>query len=400
MAERNRPLQPGSDQPTDLAKAAGGEFAVVSARGLLESRLAPLSFVCPPFYPRAQLILLGGSGGAGKSTLTLQQAVCAAAGKTLGGENVDPVKAVFVTLEDPPSLVLNRAMRTVKEFGLDLSLVEENFTVLDGSDWDSALAIEINLAGITQIGMTSAFESLREHCAGCALIIIDNASDAFLGNENARQLVRTFLRALARLAKELDAAIVLLAHIDKAAARHGGQGHSYSGSTAWHNTPRVRYAMIPAAGGVELRMEKNNLGPMLDPMKLSWTPSGVLVPHNANSIQAEDGASGLDNAAVMEAFQTLNEVGASIPTARTGPSTALNVVMTTPECPAWLKSSGRASPEGKDRFWSAVTRLERIGWIQRALVKTADRKERERYLLGPNCPDQYRQARRWAGGNP
>src|SRR5690625_5910278 len=76
------------------------------------------------------------------------------------------------------------------------------------------------------------------------LIVIDIASDAYDENENSRRDVRFFIRALATLARANDAAVVLLAHIDKVAARNGGGGNDYSGSTAWHNSARSRIALM------------------------------------------------------------------------------------------------------------------------------------------------------------
>ena len=68
------------------------------------------------------------------------------------------------------------------------------------------------------------------------------------------------------IAREHDAAVVLLAHIDKAAARNGGQGNSYSGSTAWHNSARSRLALVEdEATGLELLHEKANFGKKRDP---------------------------------------------------------------------------------------------------------------------------------------
>lgn len=392
----------GAARPQSRVEEPRTELVPVCLDGLEETRLEPIRFVgYPVLLPRSNLTLLGGNGGSGKSSLALTCAVCAAAGRTLHGEPVDPVSVVFISLEDPPELVRDRIARTIREFVLDPDLVRQNFRLFDGSGSDSALAVEINVRGISRIRPTDTAKSLASLCAGSALVVIDNASDAFAGNENSRHQVRDFLRSLTRLAQDLGAAVVLLVHIDKQAAKFGGNGQSYSGSTAWHNTARTRYALTPGkSGGVELKMEKNNLGPLLEPLFFTWTKAGVLVPATGIAGQGDDHASGIDNASVMEALRSLVEVGAPITTARTGPSTALNVVMTTPECPVWLKSSGRPTPEGKERFWSAVTRLERIGWIARKVERTPDRKERERYVLGPNCPDNYRKPRQWAGGNP
>ena len=356
-------------------------------------QLSPVSYAVEPFFPRT-LVLVGGHGGVGKSMLALTHGACAAAGLTIDGRSMAPIRVIFVSLEDPHPLVLFRLRRIAEAYGLDYVLLEQNLLILDGSAGDGALAVEFNDLGVRRIVRTDVMAEMRTACDGADLIIIDNASDAFAANENDRQLVRGFLRMLTAIAQELSACVVLLVHIDKASAKHGGQGQNYSGSTAWHNTARVRYAIVPSSGGIEVRMEKNNLGPLLDPILFRWESGGVLMPADASGSDENDGMSGLDNAAVMDAIRSLIEVGVGIPAARTGPSTALNAVRTVPECPSWLNGS----QGDKARFWAAITRLERIGWIQRELVRTPDRKERERLTPGPHCPDNYRQPRNWAGG--
>lgn len=64
-------------------------------------------------------------------------------------------------------------------------------------------------------------EVLRVLCEGYGLIVFDNASDAFAGNENDRTQVRAFIRMLNKVAVEEDCAVLLLAHIDKAGAKQG-----------------------------------------------------------------------------------------------------------------------------------------------------------------------------------
>lgn len=96
------------------------------------------------------------------------------------------------------------------------------------------------------------------------LIIIDNASDAFAGSEINRQQVRGFIRQLAGLAKDCDAGLILLAHVDKQTSRgmSGAGSESYSGSTAWHNSVRSRVFLSREGASQMLTLEhqKSNYG--------------------------------------------------------------------------------------------------------------------------------------------
>ena len=108
--------------------------------------------------------------------------------------------------------------------------------------------------------------------------MVDNASDAFAGDENNRRQVRAFMRMLVEVARANDAGLVLLAHVDKSAAKFGANRNSYSGSTAWHNSARSRLALTERDGRIELIHEKHNLGPAAEPVPLFWSASGVLMP--------------------------------------------------------------------------------------------------------------------------
>ena len=70
---------------------------------------------------------------------------------------------------------------------------------------------------------------------GVGLVVVDNASDAYGGDEIQRRQVRAFMRSLAKVVRPTNGAVLLLAHVDKTTSRSkkadGGEG--YSGSTAW-----------------------------------------------------------------------------------------------------------------------------------------------------------------------
>lgn len=74
-------------------------------------------------------------------------------------------------------------------------------------------------------------------------LIVDNASDTFDGNEIRRTEARGFVRGLRAPVRKQGGAVLLLAHIDKSAAKGFGGGGSYSGSTAWHNSARSRLVL-------------------------------------------------------------------------------------------------------------------------------------------------------------
>jgi hypothetical protein len=106
------------------------------------------------------------------------------------------------------------------------------------------------------------------------VVIIDNASDVFVANENDRAEVRGFMRCLNMIASGTNAAILVLAHVNKAsvvAASGFDTNTTYSGSTAWNNSARSRWAMVKKDDAeIILRHEKSNLGPLQQPLSLEF----------------------------------------------------------------------------------------------------------------------------------
>lgn len=350
------------------------------------AEIAAPRFVAYPIIPRGHPTLLGGHGGTGKSNLAETFCAHAACGRPWGGFEFDQCKAVFVSLEDSGALVRFRLRRIVETYRLDPGLIAANLRIFDGTDAEAALMTEVNEFGSRKLMATPTMTEVENAAAGAGLIVIDNASDAFDGDENNRRQVRTFVRRLAGIAKENDAGLVLLAHIDKAAARNGSHGNSYSGSTAWHNSARSRLALVADEGVIELRHEKCNLAKVADPLMLGWNDAGVLIPlaRGSSSAGGDESAKG-DANAVLEVIRVALAAGITVPTGMSGPSTAWHALQPLPE----LGQEYRAK-DGKRRVHAAMIRLGREGRIVRGTFKTTYRNERECWELPQvvNCGEK------------
>lgn len=362
----------------------------VDLADLARAEPPPVEYVVEGLIPRA-LVLLGGHGGAGKSIMALVIAAHVAAGHPFAGHAVRQGRAVFASLEDPAALIRWRLRRIAEAYHLPLAAVARNLVILDGSESDASLAVEVADLGVRSIAPTAALEELRGATAGAELLVIDNASDAFTADENNRRQVRTFMRMLSRLGHDTGAAVILLAHIDKNAARYGAGGQTYSGSTAWHNSARARLALTVEDGLVRLGMEKNNVGRLADPLFFRWTEHGVLLPASPADVPDDPPDAAGDNQSIMRCLARALHEGVIVPTARTGPSNTHAVLKTHPDLPGWaLKDRGR--------FWAAITRLQRLGWIEAETFTTHSRNRRERWTFGPHAPETFTRAPNWSGG--
>ena len=169
--------------------------------------------------------------------------------------------------------------------------------------------------------------------------------------------------------------MVLLAHIDKAAARNGGQGNSYSGSTAWHNSARSRLALTEQDGAIVLEHEKANLSKLADPLRLAFT-DGVLMPE-AGTGGAMLTSEHFDQAEIIRALRAAIEAGIKVPASLApGAHSAMKALEPLPEYGQTFK--GRA---GNTRAARAIAALRRDGRISEETYKTAHRKEKTRLVL-------------------
>ncbi len=203
-------------------------------------------WIVPDFVPRGEVTLLAGDGGLNKSTVMLY--LCAAVveaqttyPKTWMGQPVAPGRALFFTGEDPAKIIQRRLNRYCAEESCSLSQLGD-LTWLSVIEENTELAIENPKTKL--IEATPLYYELEKRIAETlpAVVVIENASDVFGGNENDRLQVRRFLRLLKILAIRYNCAIILLAHPSK------NRDYSYSGSSAWQGAVRALLTMKKPGG--------------------------------------------------------------------------------------------------------------------------------------------------------
>lgn len=341
---------------------------------VMSASLEAVRYAVKPWMPRRHVTLFGGHGGIGKSSLALAIGAHVACGLPFAGLDVEQSPVLFVSLEDEARIVRLRLRRIIEAYRLPAERVLAALRLLDGTQTFTALMTEGDGFNAQPV-FTQAYRELEEVAKGAGLIVIDNASDAFDANENNRRTVRAFVRGLAAIARKHDAALVLLAHIDKSAAKDGARGNSYSGSTAWHNSARSRLALLEQDGRILLAHEKANLSARADPLAVMFVDD-VPVP--------EAGARGyglttenFDHAEIIRAIRAAHDAGINVPASLIpGAYSAMKALESLPEYGQAFR--GKA---GGQRAARAITALIRTGRIQRTSYRTLQRKPRERLEL-------------------
>ena len=172
---------------------------------------------------------------------------------------------------------------------------------------------------------------------------------------------------LRRLIAE-DGALLLLAHVDKPAAKAGAESLGFSGSTGWHNGVRCRWYMFAETddegtetGNIVVEVRKSNLGPSGARMVLRFDAEAHAfrrvdseAPQRDRAFQRADEAD-----AIIAAIRAAWAAGDPIPAATAGTRTAHSVCEARDDFPKSLR--GRS---GRRRFNKALEQLRAAGAVQ------------------------------------
>lgn len=323
--------------------------------------------------PQGEVTLFAGHGAAGKSYIALLVCILVALGRPFGTLATQRTRVLFFSAEDDKAELQRRTAKICRVLEVRQSELKGWLHLMDVSEVDPTLFRAAEMSPADQ--PTKMLERLATfvQANGIGLTVIDNASDVFDGNEIVRTQVRAFIRAIrARLARP-DRAVVLLAHVSKAAAHNRrGSGadttEDYSGSTAWHNSVRSRLSLDTGDKGEStLAHLKANKGPKADPIRLEWhdgtpTVAGTYDPPGAALFEsmrrsAERDRDESDKTALVELIHDFDRRGERITTSMQGPYTVYKTLSGSPGFPTGMTS---------DRLNRLLRDLERAGRVFRS----------------------------------
>lgn len=363
-------------EPEELAEEKPADTAVKQLREIDLSDLFSLEIAPPEFIddkgllPIGQPTLCGGHGGVGKTYVVLAMICHAAVGGTWAGITFKKKRCTFVSLEEPAETIKYRIWKIIQENGLNYREVVKGIRVFDGTDAESTELVEYEHGkGST----TRLYQEVKEACSGAEFVVVDNASDAFGGDEIRKREVRYFIRKLAHIAKENRAAVLLLAHIDKAAARNGSSGESYSGNTAWHNSVKSRFAILKdqKSGEISLVHEKSNYWKLMEGKIALEFENGV--PKGSGAADSDASYFGIEQTSmdtkILQAMKRAIESGDTVYPSRKGTCSFFSC----------LKNYGLSS-EARQDVYDGLDRLLKAGQVKTERF-TKDRKEHIRIVF-------------------
>jgi len=285
------------------------------------------------WLPERTVTLLSANGGVGKSNLSLQLGVSLVTGQEFMGLQVKPSRVLVISGEDEARTVHFRVANICQDQGIDLrslagELIVYDLTQADCVLWRDGLATNQMQWLADQVVRTKA-----------DVVVIDNASDVFADNENDRTAVRGFMRCLNMISSVTGCAVLLLAHVDKASVRMGAgldSNSTFSGSTAWNNSARSRWAMVRDGQAVVLRHEKCNLGPLQDELRFEFD-TGAKVFKKFGTVPGTQLAAQLmrnsHRAAILRLINTAAQAGQNLSMNAKANNNAYRVLQGNPDFP-------------------------------------------------------------------
>jgi RecA-family ATPase len=307
----------------------------------------PRSFTVPERIPNANVTLLTGEGGIGKTLLMQQLSVATVLGRDWVGSLPAPGPVIFITAEDDEDELHFRYHKIAKHYGVEFDkLTDLHLMSLAGRD---AVMAAVNAKGIVE--PTELFKRLASRALEIKprWIGLDTAADIFICDERNRTEVRQCISLLRRLALDVDAAVILLAH-PSLAGIHSGSG--LSGSTAWNNSVRSRlYLKKPNKKNEDdeddddddpvriLECMKANYSAIAEPVRLVWK-DGLLLNEPAQTPMqraSQEANAQLVFLALIERYNKHDLTVSANPTAR---NFAPKVFASTPEAKALATREG------------------------------------------------------------
>lgn len=347
-----------------------GDLAPMDWGSLATTQPEPTQWRLEGWLPEGTVTLLSANGGVGKSNLSLQLGVALATGQQFMGIDTKPSRVMVLSGEDEARTVHFRVANICQDQGVPMASLAGRMDVYDLTQQDCVLWKDGHPTERMQWLADQAVRTRAE------VIVIDNASDVFADNENDRTTVRGFMRALALIASVTRAAILLLAHVDKASVRMGAgmeTNSTFSGSTAWHNSSRSRWAMVRDGQAVTLRHEKCNLGPLQDELRFEFDPAAKVFKRFGSIPGAAAAAALVRNgqrAAILRLLSDAEKAGQRLSMNAAANNNAYRVLRSEREFPRIERGE----------FFSLLFQLQRDGLLQEEEY-TNDRKKYKRLAL-------------------
>lgn len=226
-------------------------------------------------YIRGVLSITASAGGLGKSAVVLTEALAMATGRPLIHSIAPqrPQTVWYINLEDGDNVLVPRLMAMAR----DHRITDEEIggrLIVDNSDMKLVLASEDERrrAALNEAAVTKIIRTIRTKQID--VVIIDPLVSAHKINENDNNGIDLVAKALARIARETNCALMVVHHMTK--GKEERTSDNVRGASALVNAARVVRVLNPMAKDGELGVAKERAGFYfsMDDGKTNLAPAG------------------------------------------------------------------------------------------------------------------------------
>lgn len=229
MADTARAVPPEQTSATPAAESPRFDAHRLTLDELRTPR-PQREFVIEPLILRGAVVEMSGAHGISKSTLALDMCLHICTGFHFADLRTPPGFAVFASREDSRDEILRRVQAWLAPLDSDQrAKCEQDFVerlTLLGREETQGLKLTAKLYGQAHVDPL-AIDAVAESCFGASLIVLETASRLSGGDELNEDLA-VLADALERIAAETGAAVMIIRHVSKAAARQK-ETDSYAG---------------------------------------------------------------------------------------------------------------------------------------------------------------------------
>jgi hypothetical protein len=265
-------------------------LAPIALEFISSSRVPPTEWVIPGRLVKKFVTVTAAPGGYGKTTLTMQEALSIATGKSLGIGEVRETGPVWVfNNEDPRDEILRRILAIAKHWSLDLKELNRqgNIFINSGRKRNERLVVAAEKGRGSRVTLVKKIKVIEESILrhGIKLLIVDPFGRSHCLNENDNSDMDMVADIFSELADKTNCCVNLVHHTRKMGKGVvvAGNPDSIRGASAVVNAARIAntldgmskeeadaFGIDPEKKGWYCRFDnaKNNMSPPSD--KARW----------------------------------------------------------------------------------------------------------------------------------
>jgi hypothetical protein len=216
----------------DNNRGAAKPLAIVPALDFEESQIPLRQWIIPGLLIRRHLSVLVAPPGAGKSLLTLQLGLTAAQGEEWGGFRPrDPYNVLVVNAEDDVDEMRRRLAASLRSMEIDKVSIANRIYLAEDPRKIVVAQTDPRTKTVTRLPLVDEMVKLVTD-KKIDVLVVDPFAETFEGDENSNSEVKWAAAIWRDVARDTNAAVLLVHHVSKALSSAPGDMNAARGGGA------------------------------------------------------------------------------------------------------------------------------------------------------------------------